>query len=83
MSGNYSKETRERAVWLVWEHSGDYASEWAVISAGCHTAEHRQRGGAAQVGTAGRGRPGGSRSDDSGVEGDPVLGSRLAGRLPG
>jgi transposase len=33
MSGNYSKETRERAVRLVREHSGDYASEWAAISA--------------------------------------------------
>jgi transposase len=30
---NYSAETRERAVRLVREHAGDYASEYAAITA--------------------------------------------------
>lgn len=32
-SQNYSKETRERAVRLVREHSGDYPSEFAAMKA--------------------------------------------------
>jgi transposase-like protein len=27
----YSPEVRERAVRLVWEHDGEYASQWAAI----------------------------------------------------
>lgn len=33
MAGNYSAETRAKAVRLVREHAGDYPSEWAAISA--------------------------------------------------
>lgn len=33
MAGNYSAETKAKAVRLVREHSGDYASEWAAITA--------------------------------------------------
>jgi len=33
MAGNYSAETKAKAVRLVREHSGDYPSEWAAISA--------------------------------------------------
>lgn len=29
---NYSKETRERAIRLVREHAGDYASEYAAVA---------------------------------------------------
>jgi transposase len=32
MAGNYSAETKAKAVRLVREHAGDYASEWAAIS---------------------------------------------------
>lgn len=28
----YSAEVRERAVWLVREHAGEYSSRWAAIS---------------------------------------------------
>jgi hypothetical protein len=68
MSGNYRKETRERAVRLVREHSGDYASEWAAISA----VAARLKSAARRHCASGYGRPrqtgGGSWSDDSGVE---------------
>src|SRR5919198_353349 len=30
-TGKYPAELRERAIRLVWEHKGDYASEWAAI----------------------------------------------------
>jgi len=32
MAGNYSAETRAKAVRLVRDHAGDYPSEWAAIS---------------------------------------------------
>jgi transposase len=32
MAGNYSAETKAKAVRLVREHAGDYPSEWAAIS---------------------------------------------------
>ena len=30
-TGKYPAELRERAIRMVWEHKGDYASEWAAI----------------------------------------------------
>ncbi len=32
MAGNYSAETKAKAVRLVRDHKGDYPSEWAAIS---------------------------------------------------
>jgi transposase len=32
MAGNYSAETKAKAVRLVRDHAGDYPSEWAAIS---------------------------------------------------
>ena len=32
MAGNYSAETKAKAVRLVRDHTGDYPSEWAAIS---------------------------------------------------
>ena len=33
MPGKYDQETKARAIRLVREHAGDYASEWAAITA--------------------------------------------------
>ena len=64
-SNRFSPEVRQRAVRMVLEHGGEHASQWAAIGSiaakiGC-TAETL-----AQVGAAGRARPGAAaRADDA------------------
>ena len=62
-SPKFSPEVRERAVRMVFEHQGEHASQWAAIGSiaakiGCTARD------AAQLGSAGRARPGPARRAD-------------------